>query len=137
MNKVILLGRLTRDPELKTTPNGVAVCSFGMAVNRRYKNAEGGYDADFINCVAWRQTGEFVSKYFTKGRMIAVCGSLQTRNYEKDGRRHYVTEVLVEEAYFTESKGSAEGKPAGKPDDELDLDGFETLPVPDGDDLPF
>ena len=67
MNKAILVGRLTRDPELRTTANGVSVCSFSIAVNRRYKNAEGNYDADFINCVAWRQQAEFLAKYFTKG----------------------------------------------------------------------
>lgn len=100
LNKTILIGRLTWDPELKETQSGTSVCNFSIAVNRRYKNAEGGYDADFINCVAWRQTGEFVSRYFSKGRMIAVVGSLQTRNYEKDGQRHYVTEVQVDEAYF-------------------------------------
>lgn len=147
MNKVILMGRLTRDPELRTTPNGVSVCSFSIAVNRRYKNAEGGYDADFINCVAWRQTGEFVSRYFSKGRMIAVVGSLQTRTYEKDGQRHYVTEVQVDEAHFTESKGSAEGNSGnagnfggGRPSANDDLafgagDGF--MPMPADDDLPF
>lgn len=104
LNKTILIGRLTRDPELKETQSGTSVCNFSIAVNRRYKNAEGGYDADFINCVAWRQTGEFVSRYFSKGRMIAVVGSLQTRNYEKDGQRHYVTEVQVDEAYFCGDK---------------------------------
>ena len=100
MNKVILMGRLTREPELKQTPNGVNVCSFSIAVNRRYKNTEGNYDADFVNCVAWRQTGEFVSKYFAKGRMIAVVGSLQTRNYEKDGQGLCLTEVGGDGAYF-------------------------------------
>ena len=149
MNKIILMGRLTRDPELRTTPNGVSVCSFSIAVNRRYKNAEGNYDADFINCVAWRQTGEFVSRYFTKGRMIAVVGSLQTRTYEKDGQKHYAAEVQVDEAHFTESKGSAEGSGnagnsgnfgGGQPKGGDDLtfgagDGF--MPMPADDDLPF
>lgn len=104
MNKVILMGRLTREPELKTTQSGTSVCNFSIAVNRRYKNAEGNYDADFVNCVAWRQTGEFVSKYFTKGSMVAVVGSLQTRKYEKDGQKRTVTEVLVDEAYFCGDK---------------------------------
>lgn len=149
MNKIILMGRLTRDPELRTTPNGVSVCSFSIAVNRRFKNAEGNYDADFINCVAWRQTGEFVSRYFTKGRMIAVVGSLQTRTYEKDGQKHYAAEVQVDEAHFTESKGSAEGSSnagnsgnfgGGQPKGGDDLafgagDGF--MPMPADDDLPF
>ena len=106
MNKAILVGRLTRDPELKSTANGTNVCSFSVAVNRRYKNAEGNYDADFINCTAWRQTAEFVSKYFTKGRMIGVVGSIQTRNYDdKDGKKVYVTEVAADEVHFVESKG--------------------------------
>lgn len=133
MNKVILMGRLTRDPELKETPNGVSVCSFTIAVNRRYKNAEGNYDADFVNCVAWRQTGEFVSKYFAKGQMIAVAGSLQTRTYEKDGQKRYVTEVLVDEVNFCGEK--AEEKPTGNDAGNLDLSGF--APMPAGDDLPF
>jgi single-strand DNA-binding protein len=141
MNKVILLGRLTRDPELKTTPNGVSVCSFSVAVNRRFKNAEGNYDADFINCVSWRNTAEFISKYFEKGRMIGLVGSLQTRTYEKEGQRHYVTEVSVDEAYFADSKNSGGGNSnfgggntAADPTFNVD-DGF--MPMPADDDLPF
>ena len=133
LNKTILIGRLTREPELKQTPNGVNVCSFSIAVNRRYKNTEGNYDADFVNCVAWRQTGEFVSKYFTKGSMVAVVGSLQTRKYEKDGQKRTVTEVLVDEVNFCGEK--AEEKPAGNDAGNLDLSGF--APMPAGDDLPF
>ena len=87
MNKAILVGRLTKDPELKTTASGVSVCSFTIAVNRRFRNAEGNYDADFINCVAWRQQADFLSRFFTKGRMVGVIGSIQTRNYERDGQR--------------------------------------------------
>lgn len=105
MNKSILIGRLTKDPELKTTTSGTNVCSFTIAVNRRYKNSEGNYDADFINCAAWRQTAEFISNYFTKGRMIGVVGSIQTRTYDDaEGKKRYVTEVVVDEAYFVESK---------------------------------
>ena len=133
LNKTILIGRLTWDPELKETQSGTSVCNFSIAVNRRYKNAEGGYDADFINCVAWRQTGEFVSKYFTKGSMVAVVGSLQTRKYEKDGQKRTVTEVLVDEVNFCGEK--AEEKPAGNDAGNLDLSGF--APMPAGDDLPF
>lgn len=134
MNKVILMGRLTRDPELKQTQSGVSVCSFSIAVNRRFKNAEGNYDADFINCVAWRQTGEFVGKYFAKGRMIAVVGSLQTRNYEKDGQRHYVTEVNVEEVHFCGDKGAE--RPAGEMQDTA-AGGFVSMQDWDNADLPF
>ena len=86
MNKAILVGRLTRDPELRTTGNGVSVCSFSIAINRRFRNAEGNYDADFINCVAWRQQAELIAKYFAKGRMIGIVGSIQTRNYDRDGQ---------------------------------------------------
>lgn len=102
MNKVILMGRLTKEPELRQTPNGVSVARFSMAVNRRFtKNNE----ADFLNCVAWRQTGEFISKYFRKGNMIAVAGSVQTRSWDgQDGKKQYATEIVVDEAYFTGSK---------------------------------
>lgn len=132
MNKAILVGRLTRDPELKTTASGTNVCSFSIAVNRRYKNAEGNYDADFINCTAWRQTAEFVSKYFTKGRMIGVVGSIQTRNYDdKDGKKVYVTEVAADEVYFVESKGDNNNNTAPV----ADVNAF--APVDDTDELPF
>lgn len=132
MNKAILVGRLTRDPELKSTANGTNVCSFSVAVNRRYKNAEGNYDADFINCTAWRQTAEFVSKYFTKGRMIGVVGSIQTRNYDdKDGKKVYVTEVAADEVHFVESKGDNNNNTAPV----ADVDDF--APIDDTDELPF
>lgn len=132
MNKAILVGRLTRDPELKTTANGTNVCSFSVAVNRRYKNSEGNYDADFINCTAWRQTAEFVSKYFTKGRMIGVVGSIQTRNYDdKDGKKVYVTEVAADEVYFVESKGDNNNNTAPV----ADVNDF--APIDDTDELPF
>ena len=105
MNKVILMGRLTRDPEVRYTTNTNAlVCSFSLAVNRRFKS-EGQPDADFINIVAWAKTGEFCSKYFTKGQQVAVSGHLQTRSYDdKDGKKVYVTEVIAEEAHFADSK---------------------------------
>ena len=105
MNKVILMGRLTRDPETRYTQgNNTAVCSFSLAVNRRYKQ-EGQPDADFINVTAWAKTAEFVSKYFTKGQQVGVIGRMQTRNYDdKDGKKVYVTEVVAEEVYFADSK---------------------------------
>ena len=105
MNKVILMGRLTRDVEMRQTTSGATVARFSIAVNRRFKNSEGNYDADFINCVAWRQTGEFISRYFQKGSMIAVVGSIQSRSWDgQDGKKQYATEVIVDEAYFTGSK---------------------------------
>ena len=104
MNKVILIGRLTRDPEAKTTQQGTPVTRFTVAVNRKFKNADGGYDADFINCVAWRGTAEFVSKYFTKGKQIAVVGSIQTRPYEVEGQKRTATEVNADEVEFVGAK---------------------------------
>ena len=105
MNKVILMGRLTRDPEMRYTQgNNTAVCSFSLAVNRRFKQ-EGQPDADFINVTAWAKTAEFVGKYFTKGQQVGVIGRIQTRNYDdKDGKKVYVTEVVAEEVYFADSK---------------------------------
>lgn len=117
MNKAILMGRLTRDPELRQTPTGVSVTSFTIAVNRRFAK-EGGQEADFINCVAWRQTAEFVCRYFQKGSMIAVCGSIQTRSWDgQDGKKQYATEVVAEEVHFTGSKSesSTRGGAGGYP----------------------
>ena len=105
MNKVILMGRLTRDVEMRQTPNGVSLARFSIAVTRRFKNSNGEYDADFINCIAWRKTGEFIARYFQKGSMMAVVGSIQTRSWDgNDGKKQYATEVIVDEAYFTGSK---------------------------------
>ncbi len=113
MNKVMLMGRLTHDVDLRQTPQGVSVARFSIAVNRRFKDQNGNYPTDFINCVAWRQTGEFISRYFHKGSMIAVVGSIQTRTWEgQDGKKNYATDVVVEEAFFTGSKsesGSSQG----------------------------
>ena len=104
MNKVILLGRLTRDPELKTTQSGISVCQFSIAVDRKYKS-EGQPQADFINCQAWRKTAEIICNYFSKGSRIALVGQIQTRTYDdKDGKKVYVTEVIVDEVEFCESK---------------------------------
>ncbi len=104
MNKVILMGRLTRDPEMRQTPSGVSLARFSVAVNRRFAK-EGQQQADFINCTAWRQTAEFICRYFKKGSMIAVVGSLQSRSWDgNDGQKHYSTDVLVDEAYFTGEK---------------------------------
>ncbi len=113
-NKSILMGRLVRDPDSKTTENQVAVCSFTLAANRRFKNKSGEYEADFISCVAWRQTAEFISKYFRKGNKLMVCGTLQSRTYEnKDGAKVYVTELVAEEAYFVDSKSDQESAGSG------------------------
>ena len=106
LNRIVLMGRLVADPELRQTPNGIFVASFRIAVDRNYQSKDTGErQADFISCVAWRQTGEFISRYFQKGRMIALEGSLQTRNYEdKTGARKTAYEVIVDQAYFADSK---------------------------------
>ena len=110
MNKVILVGNLTRDPEYRTTPSGATVCNFSIAVQRRFANQQGVREADFINCVAWRQQADFVHRFFTKGRRIGVVGSLQTRTYDaQDGSKRYVTEVVCDECEFVDSKPQGDG----------------------------
>ncbi len=106
-NKVILGGRITADPELRQTPNGIQVTSFSIAVNRRSSssNTEQQQTADFINCVAWRNTAEFISRYFRKGSSICVLGSIQTRTWtDQQGQKRYSTDVVVDEAHFVDSK---------------------------------
>ena len=119
LNHIIIMGRLTRDPELRRTGSGVAVASFTLAVDRDFGGRDGGErETDFIDCVAWRQTGEFVSKYFTKGRMAVVSGRLQIRNWtDKDGNKRRSAEVIADNVYFGDSKregdaGSAYSAPA-------------------------
>lgn len=110
MNKAILIGRLTRDPELRTTPTGRNVCQFSVAVNRTYTNANGEREADFINCVVWDKQAENLSKYQKKGNQIAVEGRIQTRNYDdKDGKKVYVTEILATNISFLDAKSSSNG----------------------------
>ena len=102
MNVVCLMGRLTADPELRQTPSGVSVTRFTVAVDRGYVKAGEERKADFINVVAWRQTAEFVCKYFSKGQLIALDGTLQTRSYkDRDGNNRYITEVVTDNVYFT------------------------------------
>ncbi len=106
LNHITIMGRLTRDPELRRTGSGVAVASFSLAVDRDYSPKDGGErETDFIDCVAWRQTGEFVSKYFTKGRMAVVSGRLQIRSWtDKDGNKRRTAEVVADNVYFGDSK---------------------------------
>ena len=123
-NLVVLSGRLTADPELKTTSTGVSVCSFSIAVERRYKQGEE-RQADFINIVAWRSTAEFVSKYFQKGSMIGIEGSIQTRKYQdKDGNNRTAFEVVANNVQFVESKRSQDNGEGN------------SLPTPENDPLP-
>ena len=106
LNHIVIMGRLTRDPELRRTGTGVAVASFSLAVDRDFSPRDGGErETDFIDCVAWRQTGEFVSKYFTKGRMAVVSGRLQIRSWtDKDGNKRRTAEVIADNVYFGDSK---------------------------------
>ena len=138
MNKAILMGRLTKDPELKTTPSGTNVVSFSLAVQRRFKNANGEYEADFINCVAWKGTAEFISKFFSKGQQIGCVGSIQTRKYQApNGENRSVTEVLVEEAYFCGDKEKTAVNPNVVPNTPPAVaEGFIPMP-PSDEDLPF
>ncbi|MBQ8808531.1 MAG: single-stranded DNA-binding protein [Clostridia bacterium] len=137
MNSVNLIGRFTRDPELRSTETGTSVCSFSLAVQRSFKNNDGEYEADFINCVAWKNSAEFISKYFKKGQQIGVQGELQTRKWSDDeGKTRYATEVIVRNTTFvgkSENNSSASGTSS---------DSAPDLPMPDlsgvsDEDLPF
>ena len=110
LNKIVLMGRLTRDPDLRRTQSGTAVASFTLAVDRDYKPQDGERETDFIDIVAWRGTGEFVSKYFSKGRMAVVEGRLQVRDWtDKDGNKRRQAEILCENVYFGESRSTGGG----------------------------
>lgn len=129
MNKAILIGRLTRDPELRYTSSNRAVCQFTVAIDRPFTNqASGQREADFINVVAWDRTGENVGKYMTKGRLIAVEGRIQTRNYDNnEGRRVYVTEVIASNVQFLESRNAAT----------TNNNGFDSMPEPPQEKTPY
>src|SRR5690625_36691 len=117
LNRVVIVGRLTRDPDLRYTPNGVAVANFTVAANRPFTNQQGNREADFINCVVWRKPAENLANYMKKGNLIGVDGRLQSRSYEgQDGKTVYVTEVVADSVQFLEPKGSSQGggqSPAG------------------------
>lgn len=110
LNRSILIGRLARDPELRYTPSGVASTTFALAVERPFSNGDGKKEADFINIVTWRQLAENCANYLKKGRLTAVEGRIQTRNYEKDGKKVYVTEVVADNVRFLESTTQAQQK---------------------------
>lgn len=142
MNKAILMGRLTRDPENRVSQSGVSVTSFSLAVDRGYQKAGEERQTDFINCVAFSNTADFIKRFFVKGQLVLVMGSIQTRTWEgQDGKKNYVTEVIVSEAHFTGDRRDGNGggnapsaQPAAninKPDD----DGF--LVAEDDTELPF
>lgn len=145
LNKVVLIGNLTADPELKTTQSGISVTTFTIAVQRRFvrQQQEGQPTADFISVVAWRQSAEFVCKYFKKGKSILVCGSIQTRNWtDQQNQKHYITEVVADEVGFADSKPQDD---AGSPmrSDNLGTPSFNNAgaskftEVADDDNLPF
>src|SRR5690625_1007059 len=109
MNRAVLVGRLTRDPDLRYTSNGHAVANFTVAVNRPFKSENGEQEADFVNCVAWRKQAENLANYMRKGSLVGVDGRIQTRSYEnQEGRRVFVTEVLAEHITFLESRSAAQ-----------------------------
>ena len=131
LNKAILMGRLVKDPELRSTTNGTPVASFTLAVNRRGKDD----GTDFLDIVAWNKTAEFVSKYFTKGQQVAVAGRIQSRTWEdSNGNKRKSVEIVAEEVHFAESKKSGGNEQVGDP--MAALGGFDMMPAA-GDDLPF
>lgn len=134
MNKVFLIGRLTRDPELRSTGSGISVCTFTLAVNRRFTNAEGKRETDFIPIVVWRGLADNCAKYLRKGSQASVAGMLQVRSYDKDGQRRYVTEVVAEEVEFLSRSESSSDRESGfgQPDDNPFAD---ISPIED--DVPF
>ncbi|HOV68698.1 MAG TPA: single-stranded DNA-binding protein [Clostridia bacterium] len=111
MNRVFLIGRLTRDPELRSTASGVSVCTFTLAVNRRFANTDGKREADFIPIVTWRGLADNCAKYLRKGSQAAICGVLQTRSYDKDGQKRYVTEVVADDVEFLARSDSTDRSP--------------------------
>lgn len=141
LNKIVLCGRLTADPEFKQTPNGVAVCSFSLAINRRVQKDKP-QETDFINCVAWRGTAEFISKYFKKGSSLCVTGSIQVRSWtDNNDQKRYATEVVVDEAMFVDSRSdntSASYVPDAYTSPNFsNVPNFEEVAVDDSAELPF
>ncbi len=136
LNKVILMGRLTANPELRRTTSGTDVATFTVAVDRKYKDQNGDRQTDFLNCVAWRGTATFVEKYFKKGQQIIVEGSIQNRSYEKDGQKRYITEIIAENAFFAgEKKESDTTYHNSTPDIDINPDDFVALAS--AEDVPF
>ncbi len=127
LNKVVLIGRITKDIELRYTPNGVATATFYLAVTRNFKNQNGEYDADFIPVQVWRKQAENCAKYLSKGRLVAVAGRIQTRSYEQDGQRRYTWEVVADEVQFLDR---------GEKKEQTDVPGFDNVDMDDSE-LPF
>lgn len=137
LNKIFIMGRLTRDPELRRTNSGTSVTSFTLAVDRDFKNTDGTKDTDFVDCVVWRQTAEFVSKYFSKGRMAVVEGRLQMREWlDKDGNKRRNAEVIADNLYFGDSRSDNGGHQAAKAPVNVDAEEFDEVEDDDSD-IPF
>lgn len=135
MNKVIEIGRATKDIELKVTPSGTKVVSFSIAVKRNFKNAEGNYDSDFLDCIAFNKLAETISRFIHKGDMFGVVGKLQTRSYtDKQGNNRKVTEIVVEDIEFLQPK---KDEPAKEEYPKVDYDPFQFEDITEDDDLPF
>lgn len=126
LNKVVLIGRLTKDPDLRYTQSGIAVARFTLAVDRGFKNQDGEREADFIPITVWRGAAESCAKHLAKGRLVAVVGRIQTGSYDKDGQRHYTTDVVADEVRFLEFK---------KEQEDTNIPGFN--PVSTDEELPF
>ena len=147
LNKVILIGNLVADPELKKTPSGVSVTSFRIAVGRRFAKDAEAPQADFIDIVAWRSTAEFITQYFTKGKPILVCGSIQSRTWtDQNGQKRYTVEVIADEVSFVERKADSQPRatgtyygeaPAAKNADGAEIPEASFVEVSSDDDLPF
>lgn len=133
LNKIVIMGRLTKDPELRYTQSQTAVASFTLAVDRDYAREGAEKETDFINCVAWKGTADFITRYFLKGQMIVLSGRLQIRSWQdKDGKTRYSAEVVADNVYFGESKRESEGRPANVTTDEPQF-----TELSDDGDLPF
>lgn len=138
LNKIFIMGRLTKNPELRRTNSGTAVTSFTLAVDRDFKNADGTKETDFIDCVAWRSTAEFAAKYFTKGRMAVVEGKLQIRDWQdKDGNKRRNAEVIADNLYFGDSRSDNGGYQAAKAPVNVDAEDFAEVEDDMEDSLPF
>lgn len=131
MNRFFAIGRLTKDPEKRTTQNGTSVCTFTLAVDRRYKNANGEREADFFPVVCWRQVADLSAQYLSKGKQVAIAGEVQTRSYEKDGQKRYLTEIVADEVQFLSPRGDGVERGRGTTQEP------EMSPVSDDEHLPF
>ena len=135
MNRCILIGNLTKDPELRSTPNGVSVCTFSIGVSRRFQNQNGERETDFFNIVVWRKQGENAAKYLRKGSQVAIAGQIQTRSYDgKDGTTKYITEIIAEEVQFLRSSNNSQGGNSYDAPDSSN-DGSQMLEI--NEDMPF